>query len=466
MDSIESIISEMLDNPSRIVPVIGDQMFYYRSADGSQKPLQLFLVEELLSRKGISGVDPGEIQRMADNGYYGMSMLRRRCMDRFGFELERIYKENRDRIFLDRDVADFLRALRPEMVITTSPYRIVEQVLEDYDVRIYDGVSDADKDPILPGSHVIYHLFGLASGKNSRWVKSETELLQFLHWLHDGKTAPVKVSNSLVSKELVFLGCLFPDWLFRFLWFSIGKNESYYSDIRNDLRIDSDYVSGYWMDENRNPSPSLHDFFRDINYEAPDKVKSILQEVTHRIVQQQQQPSTLDSDNPLYDIMLSYCGSSDEELCKKVRKALVDSGIPEGRIWVSYEHQTQGDYRDRIREAIQRSRYFMPIVTTSYINRMLKASLSVPFSKLEYKGGMDLVNETIYAVQKRVAPMPLVKDGDQALLSKMSYEALEELANADRIPQDFFCGKQFFFFQETAEGTIRFTTPLDFSLFQ
>lgn len=457
----QEIIDGILENRNKLVPVIGEKIIYHRTAEGGRESFQTFVVKKMMEEKGASP-GPDELQKMTETGYYGMSLLYKENQKKFKFRLRKIYKENLGDFFLEPYIADFLKALRPNMVITTFPFPLIQQLLKDdladYETRVFDGSSnELLKREIPEDSRIIFHLFGLNKEDNSTCVNTETDLIRFLHWLHDKNTSPTGVSNYLIDKELVFLGCNLPDWLFRFLWFSIGKSDAYYKQTAGSLQVDSD-TSGYWMDGKKDISPALHDFLDDIQYESPDSVQAILEEVTRKI---NEENSLTDGKQYEYDFFLSFTGL-DADLCKKVAETLSEKGYS---VWSSPRTINVGDnYARVISDDFPLCRIFMPLVTTNYLHRMTEAtSRAGGFANLKYDAIDSVVAEAVYASQHQMDSAPIIEQGTTLFGREVTFRLLEEKAEEDTLPRNLFKHMQMVMFSVSSEGKVEFDTPIKIS---
>lgn len=68
-------------------------------------------------------------------------------------------------------------------------------------------------------------MFGKANTKiPHRFVVTDEDMLSFCQsWLTEG-SRPKILSRVVGGKSLLFLGCNYPDWLVRFIWYSMRNN--------------------------------------------------------------------------------------------------------------------------------------------------------------------------------------------------------------------------------------------------
>lgn len=242
-DELDLIIEEVKEKQDRIVPIIGDDCFVgYVDDEHTLMPLQQWLTEELLGSRA-SGETKEKISSL---GYYGLDLLFKEYERIFPKRSTPMYKRDviriiengirEKRLFLRKDVKDFLTAGSFEVVVTTCPFDIIEKELKCGD-RLYNvssfapqltlrGLSRAEATLKLPA---IYQLFG---NIKNEYVSGENMLLKFLHFLNQTDTEKGYGASPLVkylkdkeadNKGLALfmpIGCSnLPNWIFRFIWY-------------------------------------------------------------------------------------------------------------------------------------------------------------------------------------------------------------------------------------------------------
>ena len=371
------LANDLVQDIDRIVPVIGDRQYIWTDESGEAIPLQTFIVKSffspdqgLLSERNRQ-VSDEEIRQMSESGYFGLSLLQSRSSSFFAEDLLNLITDNIEHITVVPSLLRFLEAARPRVIITTSPFAILERLLPDYTSYYYRGEGDRD---FPDHEKVIYHLFGEAAKYTDNWVYDETELLRFLHCLHDNDKSPTHLADYLKDRGTLFLGCDFPDWMFRFLWYSMS--------IKQVPQFRPKSTAGYWFgpdSEESSLDTSFDHFLREISYKSQENIEAILEDVANRlgaIAQNSSSPHNLP-----FDIFLSHSNENeDNELCFKIKDILEkEYGL---RVWFDQHSPDKedgkilhGDWYQKMCEGIENSRYFMPVVTSNYVMKFLMANL-------------------------------------------------------------------------------------------
>ena len=436
----ERIINELIHGLNRIVPVVGEKEFFYEDERGNHVPLQEFIVERFIGENEDSLAAAGQVMtqeecdRMSHSGYFGLSLLQGRFSSYFAENYRSFVAEAIDRITISPSVLKFLKAVRPRLIITTSPFGILEKHFPEYSSYYYGCEGDRDADT-HGNDYIIYHLFGRAQQFSDNWVYDETSLLQFLHCLHDNDTSPSNLADYLKDRGTLFLGCDFPDWLFRFLWYSIS--------IKRTPQFKPKLTAGYWFSTESSDIAFNH-FLNEISYRPQKDVNHILETVAERVSDKGQ--SDEHAHNLPYDIFISHA-SEDDELCEKIKDELEKAKL---RVWYDGGQIEDGNYFETFKKGIEESRYFMPIVTEHYMIKFMEAKLGGDIA--------GLVEETRFAVEnqkKRYSrltySLPVVKSGDRMYNFELNAINLEKRFSSGPspiLPGELFYHIQFFFWND------------------
>ena len=395
-----------------IIPVIGNNCFVYNSENG-ETTLQEFLVSTMAEGKNLN---PDLIDQMKVRGYYGLTLLKKQCFSnkesKFKLEYKRAIENNKDRIFLNKTIKNFLQAYNFPVIITTSCFKLIESELPFYKSVSYPSVN-GNQDKLDAMGRTVYHIFGLEA-PGAKWVTGEEELLNFVHELHgDGATdlkKYIKADNK--TKALFVIGSNLPDWLFRFFLYPI-------TDISNN-------EVGYFLSSSDNIEDSFMNFLEDISYDydVNKNLENVLKRAT--ALCPSQKSGTTDSNrvphNMKYDIFISYA-SENRDLATEIRDTLETGyGL---KVWLDQKQIVDGDYEKRIINGIENSAYFMPIVTKEYIlkHRPIFSSYKtvddiVNDDKLEFVQMETLIAEKHRKNQQRITyslpvviPSPIGENG-------------------------------------------------------
>lgn len=445
----EKIVNEVVQGLERIVPVIGEKGYLYKNQSGELIPLQTFVVERFIAENKdyqTGSISQAEFSNMCESAYFGLTMLQKRFNTFFAAEYRSIVTSNIDGITLSPSLMRFLLVAKPRIIITTSPFDILERLLPGYASFYYDCKGDRNFQ-ILDDKPTIYHLFGEAQQYSDNWVHNETSLLRFLHYLHNLDSSPSILADYLKNRGTLFLGCDFPDWLFRFLWYSMS--------IKRDPQFKPNQTAGYWFGENSNES-SFSLFLQEISYRPQEDVDSILNAVVAKLASHQRNDEF--SHSLPYDIFLSHA-SEDDDLCEEIADKLQSRwGL---RVWFDRAGSTEivdGNYYQQFADGIKNSRFFMPIVTEHYMIKFMQAKL----------GGetAGLVEETSLAVENmrekypnQVYSLPVIKAGDRLYNFELNATNLEKRFSSGQspvLPPSLFYHIQFFFYKEEGDSNDTF----------
>lgn len=392
---IQELVRNFNNRKGYIVPVIGEELLCYvddTHKDEKYAPegcisLQQYLVESLLDDlKSSTPSDTLETlnTRMKEaDWYYCLTLLGKR-IDNFATKLTNILRDTH--VKLSCELGHFLEQNHFPLILTTLTSKVIENTMGE---ELYNGVwYNFDWDPKIPfyiEQPTVFHLMGDSDGY--LFVKNENDLVEFLDKLLSSDHGPVNVFSKLTDKALMMLGCELPDWVFRLLLYRMDKNGF-------DGKKQGFWLAGIGeMSELRKEgvtpkemSLSQMDFLDQICFQHPSDLKKILPLLTPE--------STTDVSSQQhgydYDIFLSYAGE-DVDYKNAVAREL-KRRCPQLKIWAAPERTQQGgNYWLHIQEGIKKSRYFMPLVSTGYLDKML--SLDPEYGKWLKEETKEAVNE-------------------------------------------------------------------------
>lgn len=423
-DKHTKIVDNLIEMKDVVVPILGEDVFFFTSSGGKRLTIHEYLLESFIEEYGERHLTDEDKTIILKGSYYGLSKLERFFPDDFESDYRRYIRSarKRDILHIDPAIKEFLEEFRFPLIITTSPFNMLEDMIEGvkYKCRSYSprGVNTAPIDPAVP---TVYHIFGTI-GDGGQWVYDEDKLLEFLHALHNADTTSAGLKQYMDSKNcrLMALGCNLPDWLFRFLWFPIKSST-----------IDHRQKKGYWINERQN-SESFSDFLDNIKFYSAREVKDILRLAVEEL-RQLHKESDKEEEEARYDAFLSYA-SEDKPLAREVYNTLTSKGL---RIWFDKEGNGKiapgSNYMKRIASGVARSDYYLPLITENFITKALN-----PESNL--KKELDIVREhykTFPDTPERYS-IPLIVEGrtfnEQPVTSRM----IEEMARYMLPKQLFF----------------------------
>ena len=378
-DTVEKIMT------GRIVPVIGEDVFYIKDEDGHEMKVHDYVVRRLIERSGIKVDDWQSFYDKARNGFKGMSFLKKVFKNEylnFGIEIRKLYKEENivRRAYLSEEVYEFLTKRKYPLIITTSCSNILEDKLgPEYRSAYYmnEKKNEGEKSILQDLGMVnegdvyqrlmeptIYHILGnidVSSVNDSACALTENDFLQYLHHLHDTNSRPKRLFEYIHDKRYVLaLGCDIPDWTLRFLLYSI---------VSDTTKNDEISFNGGVIDTKKDND--LEEFLLNIDYYYEDvNQKQFISGINTRLSPEKKRDkifvSVLSDDlkDPMYR----------EYILGIVNRLKINN-----EVWFCEENLIglAGEpYWKEIRKGLSDCDYFMPIITYRLL-KQFKGEISI-----------------------------------------------------------------------------------------
>lgn len=427
------IISDMVKKRGMIVPIIGDDTIVYREKDsGVEIPFQEFILREFQKKYPHVEVNDADVVSMRERGYYGLSLMSQYYERRFLDDFMDFVNDNRSCIKLKDEVLDFLVTFNFPIIITTVCFDIIEQQLkgkiEDYKSIWYR----LNKENSTLPARCVYHIFGQAKD-GSKWVSDEDLLLSFLlsHNHNDfgakGLTDYLKENE----KKLLALGCNLPNWLFRFLWQPTQAGRT--SSMKT--------TQGYWINREK-PEDSFENFLKKKNFSADEQVKEILEDATKSLQEEllreaEERSAEIDTEE-YFDVFISYA-SEDRQVATVIFEALRNMNV---KAW--FDDRGKGEitpgspYWEKIRNGIQHSAHFMPIITGKWMEKMTSTS-SLKEETLMVKDWLAECRKSDSPVHlKPNYSIPVIVDGSELNDEKITDGYIETFGKVNVLPKTLF----------------------------
>lgn len=444
-ENINELASEIFEERKNIIPIIGENSFFYYSENGDKIPLQHFLIDKLIE---ISGKIPDSrlIEQMREKGYYGLSLCRQKCFSqdkKFVKEYNSIIRKYKESIHLDEPIKEFLLNYKFRLIITTCCFDFIESDLSIYDSKVYIAANGANnKEPLDNNDYIVYHIFGKSDNTSMKWAWNEESLIDILHCHHNGDIASTSLrqyifpdqEHNAERKSLLVLYSNLPDWLFRFFLYPLANNKETWSE------------KGYYLNSASKTECSLKNFIDNvICYEIEENEISEVLTIANRL-RQQEEFETLDPNGRIqhgmeYDIFISYSSDDKEialEIADKLRKLY---GL---NIWIDESVIKDGHYPHKIKNGIENSAYFMPLITSSYKEKLSnkKYSLAMPLEEILSDTGDSYVQKEAWAAakhreiskqQRRSYLLPIIFPE-----SGLSYNNIQAMQQLGQLPENLF----------------------------
>ena len=428
-----SIIRDMVKKRGAIVPIIGDDPIVYRKKDsGEEIPFLEFILREFQKKYPHVEVSDTDVVSMRERGYYGLSLMSQYYERRFLDDFMDFVNDNRSCIKLKDEVLDFLVTFNFPIIITTVCFDIIEQQLkgkiEDYKSIWYR----LNKENSTLPARCVYHIFGQAKD-GAKWVSDEDLLLSFLlsHNHNDygakGLTDYLKENE----KKLLALGCNLPNWLFRFLWQPTQAGRT--SSMKT--------TQGYWINKEK-PEDSFENFLKKKNFSADEQVKEILEDATKLLQEDllreaEERNAEIDAEEH-FDVFISYA-SEDRQVATVIFEALRNMNV---KAW--FDDRGKGEitpgspYWEKIRNGIQHSAHYMPIITGKWMEKMTSTS-SLKEETLMVKDWLAECRKGDSTVQlKPNYSIPVIVDGSEYNDVEITNGYIEQFGSMNVLPKTLF----------------------------
>lgn len=333
-----------------VVPVIGAECL----VNGQDNNLHRRIIK-LLAQESDIRQTPQSFSELADNSLFKSKF---KGVPYLYPIIHRIFETN-DRLEVTDTIKRLLGTRMFPFVLTTS----FASVIEKYLIKIWEGnnidvysfgvnkesrrlssfdVSEGDELQ-RPG---IYYLFGKESARPESFAVTEEDLEKFLVSLLDTTSQPHNLLTSLQGKTLLFFGCSYPDWFFRFLI--------------NLFRKDSDN-SHIYIITNDNVSVNFTNYLKRNDIFVYDGYATFVKKLEEKL---------RDSDWSLSipqlnaDVYLSYTRRN-LPFVEKLAAELTARGL---KVWYDLTKLSGEHHLTQIEESIKTAKVFVPILSEQIMN--------------------------------------------------------------------------------------------------
>lgn len=340
---------------NRIVPIVCDDMFeYVKSEEDNPMSLKKFISMSL---------EPDDYSKLCatlnSKFYYGISEYEKNNDANYSSFIYNAVKEAVDngRIKLKECIREFLVKGKFPLIITTFAFPVIEECLEKElgnevsgTVKsIYYNIDTRNDLPLVFGkryNHYVYHIFG--GERHDRWVYNEQTLLQYMYALQNADIGAKNLASYIcptdnVTRLLLAMGSILPDWLFRFLVYPI------YKDNLN--------VGGFWISA-QDTEQELKAFLLRNKYKFPESNSNVPNILHNAIVEREI------NEISEHRIFVSYKRDDSDIRIRRIIELL----RLYGQVWVDFEKVADAGnpYWANIKEGIRKCDVFIPLVTDKY----------------------------------------------------------------------------------------------------
>lgn len=400
----------------QVVPVIGAQLLGF--GEGSQRhTLQRLMAEQLLR---FREVDPAAISLSPGRELHeAVSLLKNKPE----INLQDLYGDVSDALDSIINKAGFQMPLALAQLAAISDFRLMVTLNPDNlmakALRSRYAVNEIIHSPYLPTSEAgdlvqdwlkragevnLLYLFGKAKSTPVFAIHDE-DILEYAHnLLSRGSNVPGRFLGELQQRNLLLIGCNFPDWLSRF-----------FMRLTNQTRL-ADKKTRAWLVEDIESQPGLTLFLKSYSREteflsdlSPD---AFVAELHKRWLARRTPVSeTVKAPEPAPRAALffiSYSRATDLPAAEKLFESLNQQGVSENEIWFDRTALEPGqDFQNRILDGIRSCRYFLPLIS----------SAADQFDEKFFRREWKLAVERSAAIAGRDFVVPLIVDADYDPLS-------------------------------------------------
>lgn len=359
-----------------VVPIIGARLLV--GPDG-RSSLQARVAERLLALYGVDvGDRPLPLFRELNE-----AVTRLLTADRNPPKLQDLYTDVHEAIAEVTAAPDFRIPTPIQQLAEITDFRLLVTLTPDdllaRSLRQRCAVNEIVHSPVLPSTEEsdlpadwskrpaeanLLYLFGKSRSAPMFAIHDE-DILEYAHnVIAREHYVPSKFLNELRQRNLLLIGCNFPEWLSRF--FLRATSESRLSQRRE------------WLIEEMHPSESLIYFLQSYSKDTevlwqfpPNDFVAEL----HRRWQAERRPDPIgqpavDAVPPGAMFFLSYSRGTDQPRAEALYQALTRLGVSESEIWFDRSTiEPAEDFRRRILDGIRSCRYFVPLLSTAAMRR-------------------------------------------------------------------------------------------------
>ena len=368
--SWKRLLSQIRDG--YVVPVIGSRLLV--GGDGRQ-PLLRQIAERLLEMHDLQ-VDPESLPPFRElNDVVSRLKAGTNLQDLYADIHEAIQELTKDDAAVPAPIRQLAEITGFRLFVTLTPDDMFVRCL-----RKRCAVNEIVHSPKLPTSEArdlpvdwqtrtgevqLLYLFGKSSSAPMFAIHDE-DLLEYAHnVITRGSHVPIGFLNELQERNLLLIGCNFPDWLSRFFLRVTSKNRLAEKSKRE------------WLIEELQPEESLTCFLRcfckDTEILSQNSPVDFVDELYRRWMAERIHP-TDERDlkdgkkPPLPGLMffISYSRSTDLPRAEAMVQALLKLGVDKDEVWFDRTNIEPGnDFQHHIIDGIRCCRYFLPLLSLS-----------------------------------------------------------------------------------------------------
>jgi hypothetical protein len=346
----ETLIDQIVEG--NVIPVIGSDILM----DGVN--IEQYLIKQLAKSCGIT-TNPSNFSELL----YDEKFKNR---ENIYFWLNSFCNNNAGKLRPSSLLKRLLSIKQFPFVITTSFFPIVENAMKEIwgertvksmvfsnnpATTRQKGVGDIVSENDI-SSPTVYYMFGKVCNSAHRFVVTDTDMLSFCSAWLSGECRPPVLSSVLKDKYLLVLGNNYPDWLFRFIWYSMN--------VTNDSKAPFSKIQGMMVNECADDN--LIKFLNRLDTFTQKDPLYVIDTIERKLAERKDEIEAHRFDKPAKDcdVFISY-SRTDSKVAEMLYDALTAKGLS---VWYDKTNISTGaDWMEAIERAIDSSRLFVPILS-------------------------------------------------------------------------------------------------------
>ncbi len=330
----------------KLTPVIGKEMYKFRQ-DGELQSIESYLSQQLLQQSGVSDAT---------------AMSLSDAVDFLGYEKGRKPREIKSTLIsIEEEIAfdfplisEFLQIKDLNYFVNTSVYNsVLEKLLHHSRQQEVSSVNFSLNEPFTDSTNLdkltgpfVFNVFGSLQ-KTVDPALGQEDMLEYAGNFKEKMAAAINIGNALKNRNLLFLGCAFPDWMMHFTLRLLSNEPMHeWGDNRTIIVVN----------DNTAYREKLSDKLKNydvITYEG--NTADFVEELSRQW--QQKNPEEEKKKN----IFLSYT-RADTTIVENLKQAL--EGMGGVNCWYDNRELEPGDnWLEKIVVSIRKADFFLPIIS-------------------------------------------------------------------------------------------------------
>lgn len=283
--------------------------------------------------------------------------------------LQEVFKSEKIDDIVNPDLVSLLETRCFPIVITTSIDPVVQTIMQKIygqhlevlnifssDNRDWKDARNSYEFGDMP---TLYYAFGNAhSSESCEFAWRENDMMKALtRWIN--KESPTNFLKHIWNNKKIFaLGCTFSDWYFRFLWYTLRGG------VENDGRLKIGNIALTLDDQNEVHHQLINYFKKSLNIPLESDARDFLKRLNQDLLVNDgsARGQNLIENQRVGGVFISYA-HEDFDFAERLCYAFRNKGVS---VW--FDNESLGyvgnkGYEDRICDAMQQAKIFMPILS-------------------------------------------------------------------------------------------------------